>query len=548
MTTITTTVTTDPVYSQAVGAQTSMFIALATVKDMGALQNTAYEFEDAMNGLSGELLSIDMNLLTIVRSQNEAIVSRGTSLGISINLHESMLPLESVVTTVLVTELGKKLYPLTTSVTIEKEIVTTSGDLTNQSANVVNSGDDTIAAEVDEVDPLFDELDLEASVPDTEDLASIQSEPRKLLPDFMIEAALECAANTGGIEPGLVAFSHNPLAELINNSIDLVLSYTANNYAGLNVALSQIASNSNLTNQYLAFQYALGGGDGLAGSVAQLDAFLSHTNRLSGLTLDKSNPFATPDGDSTTEESTYSANTANITYTILSFDANRFRSAKYFVQATCAREHQLSELYIIHDNVYPYVREVGTTYTQDPYVDFSASLVNGTLSILAKSQKPNTNYVIHGVRLKIDKTGLAYTDISQEKILQNGQLLAAYLQDDTDYVAYQSRSLVKGYVVANLARELRDMINQFSSDAFNGQSVGLKQAYLTDAAAIITTRNLLIQSSIDADWTAFEDVKSKLAALQIAFDITSNYSNPISQPTLDLTLNNTISTGLKALQ
>jgi len=538
--------TLNPVISKTVAAQEAMFAILNKSKDITELQSAAYEFEDTINGLSGSILGLETSVIDGIRITNAEIVSHGTLAGITITLHESMLPVTVQTSTILVTELGKKLYPLTTSVTVEKTIV-----VSESSANVVTDTTESNyisnLSETSTVDALFDELDAEALAEDTESLAEVQEEPRKMLPEFMVEAALACAANTSGVEAGLVEFSVNPLSDLIQNTMNLVLSYTANNYAGLNAALSSVSSNGSLASQYASFQYALGGGDGLAGSVAQLDAFFSHTNRLSGLTLDSDSPFAGPTGDSTEEEVLFLANTANVTYTILSFNAKQFRSAKYFVQATCVREHQLSELYIIHDNVLPYVREVGTTYTQDPYVDFSASLVNGVLSVLAKSQVANTSYLISGKRLKIAKTGLAHTEMSQGRILENAQLLTAYLADGVDYVAYQSASLFKANLIAELARELRDMIAWMSSSTFDGLSLSDKQNTLLSYAETLNMRNAAIQIAIETDYTAYETVKKQLTALSVAFDITSNYANANARPVLTATLNNTINTGLASL-
>ena len=149
----------------------------------------------------------------------------------------------------------------------------------------------------------------------------------------MIALAQTAAANANGLQDGLATFSQNPLASLLTTTKNTFLYYTASNYANLNVALSGINADPLLSTQYKALREAIGGPDGLAGCVAQMDFFREHTDRLSGLILEVDSPNDVTDNDSTDEYINVNDVAAGVATVIFSFDARYFRSAKYLVDS-----------------------------------------------------------------------------------------------------------------------------------------------------------------------------------------------------------------------
>jgi hypothetical protein len=356
----------------------------------------------------------------------------------------------------------------------------------------------------------------------------------------MILLAKEAASNTNGLQAGLTAFSYNPIAEVIDDTIELLLYYTANNYTNLNVALSGIYSNPAINVEYKAFQDSIAGNDGLSGSIAQLDTFKDHTNRLSGLVLDEDSPNA-----GTTDETTID-NLALNDYSggptvIFTFDSRKFRSAKYMIQASSDitdRGHQATELYILHDNHQAFTTVVTSIYTQEPFVTYTSRLANNTIEVLANTTVDNTNFVVSGTRLRIAKNSQTYPEISQQSIIQLHETISVFLDDGIDYVSLMSGSVLKPYLVANLAREFRDYLANFADPVFVSQSDAAKQSALLAAATIMRTRRQEIQDSIDLDWTNFVETRKLSEALDIAYNLTVSYTDASGNSIPSVTLNN----------
>lgn len=496
-----------------------------------------YDFEDQMNGLSGELLNLDMDLLAEIRLENASIVQTVGLLGIELALHESVLPedRETPTQTNVVTQVGKKLYPLT--IQVQKEIesklsIETLPPDPNTSEPLVLGIDSE-----DEIDPLFDELDSEPVVEET--LAEIQTETTPYITQSLIDLSLTAAANANGLQAGLTTFSRNPIAHLTTSTKALLIYFTENNYANLNAALSIVSSDSNLASQYKALREAIGGPDGLSGCVSQIDFFEDHTDRLSGLVLDTSSPNDQQDNDST-DEYIYVYDFSGSNTVIFSFDSRYFRSAKYMIQATAGaldRGHQATELYILHDNFHAYTREIAAMYTQDPFITYTTRLLNGRVEVLASTTAANTDFVIHGQKLRIARQAKSYGEMSQTRIIEQHELLSSYLNDGVDYVAKISGSLQKGYLVANLDREFRDMLIYMSSPVFTGLSTGSKQAGLLQMANTLMQRAEDLQTAIDTDYEEFVQARKNTEALDIAYNLSAAFQDATSKTTMNSTLN-----------
>lgn len=537
--------TVNPAYVAAQAAIKHMSAHLLS-SVVGDLTAPIITFEDAMNGLSGELLGLEPSLLTQIRIQCSAIDSSLSDLGYELRLWEGLLvPTQNVSHGTISTQQAKKLYPLTTTVTTVTAPTVAGSNVANVASVVVDAN--TVATLADdlpeEVDSIFAENDLDEVV--DEPLATLQNETTPYLSNSMLAIA-QTVASYDELQDGLVEFSSNPLSGLIGTTKDLFLYYTEGNYANLNVALSGIYSDPLLNVEYKTLRESIGGADGLAGCVSQMDFLLEHTNRLSGLVLDVNSPNDVTDNDST-DEYIYRNGISGGPTVLFSFDSRYFRSATYTVQATAAdgdRAHQVTSLIVLHDNYHTYTRETATVYSQDPFITFTSRLLNKQVEVLANTALPNTDFVIHGVRLRIARASKTYGEMSQTRIIEGHELLQTYLDDGVDYVASQSQSLLRSDLVASLAQLFNDMLVNFSNAVFLTQGTAAKQADLLAMAGRINTARQAIQDRIDADYEEFVRVRKLAEALDIAYNLTAAYTDDTGNAIPELTLNSATKTAI----
>ena len=527
-------------------AQASYRNCLETERDKSILITKTQAYEDVVNGLSGEYASFNSDTQTEIQVENYNLFVLAQDKGITLNLYESLMPsVETDSVSQKVVRTGKKLYPKT--ITFFDSSLSTSSNVTPQNTTSTplppanEPVDDTV------VDPVFANVDAQVWEPQTYASEQVNEPWTPMVSNALVELALTAAANANGLQAGLTTFSHNPLETIIEDSRELLLYYTENNYANLNVALTGISSNPNLNSAYKLLRESIGGSDGLSGCVAQLDEFRIHTDRLSGLYLKADSENAEPTNDSITEDLTLYGLSGGPTE-IFSFSARKFRSAKYLIQATAAdadRGHTVTELYILHDNHHPYTREVVSMYSNEPFVTYTTQLLNGEIRVLANTAADNTDFVIHGTRLQISRAAKSYANISQTTIMENHMILSTYLNDGVDYFRYQCGALYNPKVVAEISRELRDLLIQLRSSDFLGQSDAIQSAGINAWASIISTRANTIQAQIDADWNAYVESGKKSEALQIAFSLASGYEQPNANTTLQSTLNSITKTAIE---
>jgi len=120
--------------------------------------------------------------------------------------------------------------------------------------------------------------------------------------------------------------------------------------------------------------------------------------------------------------------------------------------------------------------------------------------------------------------------------------LTAYLNDGVDYMGLQTASLRKAQLMGNLRRDVEDSIAALGSGDFAAQSTAIKQARLLKWAASITTHTQEVQNAIDLDYANFLDVEKKVEALDLAYSLTSGWSDPNIKNTLSSTLNTSVKT------
>lgn len=530
--------TVNPALSTIRQAQASYRECLTTERDISKLRDKTWAYEDVLNGLTGEYATFSPDVQAEIQTENYNLFLLAQDKGIELQLYESLMPMVSTSTTSQkVLRTGKKIYPKT--ITFFDSSLSTSSNVQIRAtpAATLPPANEPIADDV--VDDAFDAVDAITYAPATYASEQVNEPWTPMVSNALVELALTAASNANGLQAGLTTFSHNPLDSIIEDSRDLLIYYTENNYANLNVALSGISSNPALNSAYKLLRESIGGSDGLSGCVAQLDEFRIHTDRLSGLYLDNGSPESEPTNDSITEDLTLYGLSGGPTE-IFSFSARKFRSAKYLIQATAAdadRGHTVTEIFILHDNHHPYTREVVAMYSNEPFVTYTTQLVDGEIRVLANTAADNTDFVIHGTRLQISRAAKSYANVSQTKILEHHSILSTFLNDGVDYVRYQSGALYNPKVVAEISREMRDLLIQLRSSDFLGQSDAVQSAGINVWATTIATRANTIQAQIDDDYSHFVECRKKSEALQIAFSLAAGYEQPNANTTLQSTLN-----------
>lgn len=541
---ITTTTLAPEVYVKARDAQEKIRRSFALNMSGGDMTPSfVHEFEDSINSLSGEILNLPQEQLEFIQNENTDIVKTGIGLGYIIQLYKSMVNHVSDETTVE-NKTAKKLYPLTISVPYS-QVIHGSEQYTSNIEDIIEDSFTvtTITEQEDVIDPVFAEMDAE-KIEDAEPLATIQTKTTVYLPDEVLTMGLE-AASYDSLEDGLITLSHNPLDNLISGAVATISYYTENNFANLDIVLSSISSNVNLAIEYETYKNVLGGADGLSGCVSQLNVFREHTDRLSGIKLDSESPEYENDHDSSHEYlnlSDYSAGS----HTLISFEASKYRSAKYLIQASAnaTTGHQLTEIHVLHDNQQAYISNTSPLYSVALFCTYSVQLNDSNVEILVSTTADNTYFVISGTKLKIASQANAYDEISQTKIIQNHDILSAYLDDGVDYIVAQSGSIQNGYLIANLARDFVDSVAILSGTEWQSLSLLNKQSSILDFADMLKVRRKEIQDSIDNDYSNFKAYRRKAEALDIGYNLTIAYTGKSSNTIPELTLNNETKTAI----
>ena len=250
-----------------------------------------------------------------------------------------------------------------------------------------------------------------------------------------------------------------------------------------------------------------------------------------------------PTGTITTIRYDIPANTLN---NIVEFSTSDYRSGKLMIQGSSNNEHQTTEIFVIHDNVNLFLREVFLTYTQDPFITFTGHIVDNAVRILANTALPNTDIVVYGTMLEVVNKSSANSTISQDKILDAAKSMKGlYPDDNTDYVKAQTGSLYKSDLVEVLDRDIKDGIAIMSDPTFADRPIAEQQAFLDQLTATITERTAALQGAIDSDLNAIAEVNNKIEAGGLVTGIIDSYKDPQAKALLDLTLNSEIKAALQ---
>jgi len=343
---------------------------------------------------------------------------------------------------------------------------------------------------------------------------------------------------TGGVslDETLASISVNPAAVNINAAKSTLSSLTACNYSGLDSTLSSISGEAALAPAYQQLKLALGGPDGLSGSVAYVNAFEDHTNRLSGVTLSSDITGIIPEEENT-EIFEYKYDLPINTQTVIAhFNPQKIRSAKFFVQATSNVDHQSSEVFVVHDNQRVYTREVDVIYTHDPFITFTSQFAADNVTIMATSTKVNTDMVIYSIRLPVITKANSDHTFDQSKLIENARALSGFFPEDkVDYVAAQAGSLQNGGSVSQLNTEINEALVKLQSSQFTSLSTEGKKEYINSIATAINTKSVSLQQSIDKDLSAYADVEKLVNAADVVSTLVVNYASTDTKRLYDVT-------------
>ena len=120
---------------------------------------------------------------------------------------------------------------------------------------------------------------------------------------------------------------------------------------------------------------------------------------------------------------------------IAQFSKTTYRGAKITVQASSNVEHQLSEMYLLHDNNLAYIRQLDFIYTTDPFVVFTATIDSNNVYLRATSGLPNTDIVIFATLFDNPVTA-SDKGVNFDSIVSNATAISSLYPDDkTDYAA-----------------------------------------------------------------------------------------------------------------
>ena len=79
------------------------------------------------------------------------------------------------------------------------------------------------------------------------------------------------------------------------------------------------------------------------------------------------------------------------------FNADRYRTAKYLVSATNSTNYHATEIMLIHDGTNTYISEYGTVFTNMSLVSFDADITNGNVRLLCTPTYANTNVKVQRI-------------------------------------------------------------------------------------------------------------------------------------------------------
>lgn len=397
-----------------------------------------------------------------------------------------------------------------------------------------------ISVSAKEIDPNFDELDVEAKAAADSFANTPATKMGETLPLIIPKPLLNILEDFG--EDGnsyesevSQKLNKNPIRETITKAQSSLLYYSENNFANLDSAMIVVDSDPSLATEYSNFKSSIGGGDGLSGAASYFDALLEHTDRISGLKVENNNELAEKRDDST-EYTVLNDITSGTDVIITSFNTKKVRSAVYYIQASAGIEQQLTNLSVIHDGGVVYVRNTNINYSIDPYVTYKCNVDNETVNLIANTILSNTSIILTGNKIKLAQAIKTNPNMTNYKILGNAKKLNEFYQTDKDYITPQTSSMSSGSAVSIIQESITKTIEYTQGFQFSALSLQAKKDYLNAQANTINTNKSSIKESIESDLVEFDTQSKKVAALEYGVLISTVYEQKNCKALLDVIL------------
>lgn len=222
--------------------------------------------------------------------------------------------------------------------------------------------------------------------------------------------------------------------------------------------------------------------------------------------------------------------------TVAQFSKTDYRSAKITVQASSNAEHQLSEVYLMHDNDLVYIREVNFIYTIDPFVDFTATIDSNNVYLKANTTLPNTDLVIYATLFDNPVTA-SNKNIDLEKIVAMAAGMASLYPDDkTNYANALTSSLDKEREITELNVRVNTAIAYMQTAEFLGLTSTQQADYINNLANNINNISDSLDQAVASDVETFNELNRKIDSMTLVANMDANYKNPSAKPILDKVL------------
>lgn len=210
--------------------------------------------------------------------------------------------------------------------------------------------------------------------------------------------------------------------------------------------------------------------------------------------------------------------------TIAEFSKTLYRSARITIQASSGQEHQLSEVYLMHDNTLAYIRELNFIYTSDPFVDYTATIDANTVYLRANSTLPNTDFVIFADLFDNPVTA-ATQELDLEAVIETASAMESMYPDAKDtYAEALTSSLNKQDDVYLLQRKIDDSIAYMQSAEFDTKDDVFKASYINNLANSINTISESLSQSVDSDVRNYFDMSRQIESMTAVSSFQSAFS------------------------
>lgn len=222
--------------------------------------------------------------------------------------------------------------------------------------------------------------------------------------------------------------------------------------------------------------------------------------------------------------------------TVYEFVKTQYRSAKITIQASSNAEHQLSDVYLMHDNELAYIRQFNYIYTSDPFVEYTATIDSNNVYLKANTLLSNTDLVIYGTLFDNPVTA-ADQNIDLESVIDVATSVSSmYPDDNTDYTSAMTSSLNKQNDVYVLHRKINDSLAYMEGAEFAAQTPEFKEKYINDLANSINNISETLDSAVNSDIQNYYDVTKKIESMTAVSGLSVGYSDPKTKSLLDKVL------------